>query len=872
MRMRLTLGLVSLLAVWGPTQSAMAQTAIPPSAGPCTVNGSTAICEGDLSAGVNVDGSVIDHLIVQNLTQNITPAFDVEAIDFRDGGAATGITLDVDLGRFGVSVDSEPAVYIEEDGIGDVVVNFFGDITATGPRGGGIIILETGAGGISVTHEGDITTDNTPGDAIYASSKDGGNVTVQSVGNLTTSGDISAGIFADSFDGAGDIRIIHEGEIVTSGNGSDGIQAEAVDEGDIYIDHKGAIEVTGLSAYGIYADTEKGMVNIFNAGNVYADTGEGIAGFSRTGDVVISSTGDIYGGLWGISGQVETGNVLINSVGDVTGDQRDGIEAYTEGGNILIASTGNVVSNNEEGIDAEIVDGDGNININVQGSVTAEDEAVDASIKGSGNGNITINSNAHLSSNDVGIDGAVANDGVITINNFGDIDSTNVGLRAALGGTGQIYIANHGDVLADVALLVDERFDVAPVQVINSGRLEGTGGHAVDFRSDGNDVLNLLNGSIVIGALDFGNGNDGAGGANPDDIDVLNIETGVSAVLDFADTGGTGQGDTDLESAPEIINYDGFSILLNGGTRLATIDPTIFAQQDRLLLNLNNYSLAQISGAKIGVAPDPDMATLWGKLYGGVGHVAERTGTSAFQETDFGFIGGFENDLNAKSTFGLFAGTGLSNYTVRANSDHTGAESFYAGAHWRQQFDELIISAHVTAGAISNQTERHVNGEVANGAFWGQFFAPTLAVTMPLDALDQNGYFKAQIGYSFMQLDGYDETGGPAPLSVDARHISKLSVRGEVGAPIEMGGMQMNWRAGLDGVVDAGSSQVNATLLGTDVSFNGNLTNGVSGFVGLDARHSFADGRGELTLSGELASSLAGDLSAKASAKAAVNF
>lgn len=72
MRMRLTFGLVSLLAVWGPTQSALAQTAIPPSAGPCTVNGSTAICEGDLSAGVNVDGSAIDHLIVQNLTQNIT--------------------------------------------------------------------------------------------------------------------------------------------------------------------------------------------------------------------------------------------------------------------------------------------------------------------------------------------------------------------------------------------------------------------------------------------------------------------------------------------------------------------------------------------------------------------------------------------------------------------------------------------------------------------------------------------------------------------------------------------------------------------------------------------------------------------------------
>ncbi len=82
----------------------------------------------------------------------------------------------------------------------------------------------------------------------------------------------------------------------------------------------------------------------------------------------------------------------------------------------------------------------------------------------------------------------------------------------------------------------------------------------------------------------------------------------------------------------------------------------------------------------------------------------------------------------------------------------------------------------------------------------------------------------------------------------------------------------MNWRAGVDGVVDAGSSQVNATLLGTDVSFSANLANGVSGFVGLDARHSFADGHGELTLSGELASSLAGDLSAKASAKAAVNF
>ncbi|WP_084634219.1 autotransporter domain-containing protein [Maritalea myrionectae] len=841
-----SIGLIGALIWMSLSVSAHAQTILPPSSGPCVVNGSTAVCEGDLSAGVEVDGSVIDHLIVQNLTQNITPAFDVEGIDFRDGGAATGIMIDADLGRFGISVDSEPAIYIVEDGAGDVVVNFKGDVVATNIRGGGIIVLETGDGGVTINHEGDISTSGSVlADAIYAE----------------TSG------------GPGSISITHEGDIQTAGETSDGIQAEVFDQGDILIDQKGSINTTGLDAYGILADTNDGLVSILNEGDISSTSGEGIFGYSRVGDVVINSTGNVSAGLWGIAGQAIDGNVTINSVGDITSQLEDGIEAYSEGGNVSISSNGNVLSNGGEGIDGEIVDGDGNITIVAQGAITAEDETIDASIKGAGNGNITVLNSAVLVGQDIGIDANIANDGAVTINNFGNIDAVDEGLRAGVEGTGAIYIANHGDVLADVGILVRERFDVAAAQVVNSRRLESTGTHALDLQSDGNDVLNLLNGTVIVGALDFGNGNDGAGGTNPDDIDTLNIETGVSAVLDFADTGGTGQGDSDLESAPETINYDGFSILLNGGTRLATIDPTIFAHQDRLLFNLNRQAIGNLDGGQPGFEPEAGMARLWGKTFGGLGHVGARTGTSAFTETEFGAVGGFENNLNAESgQFGLFAGVGQSNFKVGANDDHTRAEGIFGGAYWTQDFNDLILSAQMVAGVVSNQTERYVNGTAADGAFWGQFFAPTFAVTMPIDVLDQRGYIKGQIGYSYMHLDGYDETGGPAPLSVEARHVAKLNLRGEVGAPIELSNLEMNWRAGVDGVIDAGSSQVNATLLGTDIGFNGNLANSISGFVGFVVSRPFADGQGQLTFSGEVASSLAGDLSAKASAKAAVNF
>lgn len=865
-------GLITVLIAASFGSVAHAQTFVPPGSSACKITGSTAVCEGDLSAGLDVDGSTIDRLIVQNLTQDIIPAFDVEGIDFRDGGAATGIAIDADLGSFGITAESEPGVYVVEEGVGDVVVSFKGDITATGSRGGGIILLEDGDGGISLNHEGDISTDDTPGDAIYASAEDGGDVMINSKGDLATSGDFSVGIFAETYNGPGDISIIHEGRIETTGDTSDGIAAEVNDDGDIFIDHAGSISTTGDDAYGIYADTEAGMVTIFNDGNIDSALGEGIAGLSLFGDVVINTSGDISGGLWGLSAQAIAGNITIDSVGNVTGDQNDGIEAYSQGGNIKINSSGNVVSFNEEGIDAEIENGDGNITIHTQGTVTAEDEAIDASIKGTGSGNVTVNNKAELISNYVGIDAAIANDGAIRINNVGAIAAVNEGIRAEIEGMGQIYIANHGDVLADIAIQIDQRTGVAPAHIVNSARLTGTSGYAIDLRSDGDDVLDLLNGTVIVGALDFGNGNDGAGGTNSDDIDTLNIETGVSAVLDFADTGGTGQGDTDLQSAPEIINYDGFSILLNGGTRLATIDPTIFAHQDRLLFNLNQQATGNFGGAKTGFEPESGMARLWGKTYGGLGHLAARTGTSAFGETAFGAVGGFENDLNAEGQFGLFAGVGQSNFTVGANDDHTRAEAAFGGGYWTQEFDDLLLSAQVVAGAVSNQTTRHVNGDAADGAFWGQFFAPTFAATMPMNVLDQPGYIKGQIGYSYMHLNGYDETGGPAPLSVNARHVAKLTVRGEVGAPIEMGDLQMNWRAGLDGVIDAGSSQVNAALLGNDIGFNGNLPNSVSGFVGFDAHRPFADGQGELTFSGELATSLAGDLSAKASAKAVMNF
>lgn len=277
------------------------------------------------------------------------------------------------------------------------------------------------------------------------------------------------------------------------------------------------------------------------------------------------------------------GDIIITSSGSISSSD-DGIFSRIYGtGDITISSTG-YISSHSEGIYGRIRDGTGDVS-------TTDENAEGLFGQVEGNGNVVIASTGNVSTNGIyseGIFGSVLDSGNLTITSIGEISTAqSAGILADVDGTGAISIYASGSVNGATGIQVDVRDTNAPVTITSSALITGTDGTAINLRGNGHDVVNLLAGSVIDGALDFGNGNDGMGDTNDDDIDTLNVASGVNAVINFADAGSTGQGDDDLQSAPENINIlGGAGVLIDGGETLVVVDPTGFAAQTDLLADL----------------------------------------------------------------------------------------------------------------------------------------------------------------------------------------------------------------------------------------------------------------------------------------------
>ena len=131
----------------------------------------------------------------------------------------------------------------------------------------------------------------------------------------------------------------------------------------------------------------------------------------------------------------------------------------------------------------------------IQENITSSNGIGIGSILG-GNGNVSINNNSNIVAMGPGIFGVSGGNSNVSISNIGNVTSTSAyGIFSDVDGTGSITVQHSGGTISGTTgILVDVRDMMAAANITVAGSVTGTGGTAINFRGDGNDVLNLVGG------------------------------------------------------------------------------------------------------------------------------------------------------------------------------------------------------------------------------------------------------------------------------------------------------------------------------------------------------------------------------------------
>ncbi len=292
-----------------------------------------------------------------------------------------------------------------------------------------------------------------------------------------------------------------------------------------------------------------------------------LADCSKTGDTVTCSGVDANGfedASDGLTVNIGVADVLTDDKdalkieGDGNEVNNDGLisggdEAIVAGNGLTVNNTGQILAE-DKGIDVEGFD---DLTVINSGSIVADHKAIRAGDDGGVGGNNLVVENGVggliRSDTNEGIESGdnayVLNEGTIEafedgiqvgedalIENFGDIVSfgddgdgididsgtiDNYGLISSAAPTGagidvdaadgDLVVTNTGTISGGYGILVEDgTHDDANLQsqtIINEGLIEGTAGTAL-FLAAGEDVLEMYQGSALIGAADFGSGDD----------------------------------------------------------------------------------------------------------------------------------------------------------------------------------------------------------------------------------------------------------------------------------------------------------------------------------------------------------------------------
>lgn len=705
----------------------------------------------------------------------------------------------------------------------------------------------------------------------------GDTLTITATGSVNLTGPMQNGVATT----VGGTTITNKGSITTTGADAIGISAGTAllgITGDVTIRGSGNIATSGGSAHGISSRVITGNATI-TAGNI-ATTGGfayGISSSVVTGNATIAAGYVLTTGFvaQGIHSSVTTGNATI-SAGDIStaGSEASGIYSYVGIGSSTVTA-GNITTTGSSAFGLISGVTTGNLTITTGNIATQGDYAVGiASIVGTGNSAITAGNVSTTGSRSYGIwSQLVAGSAAITA---GDISNAGVsahGIWAAMGVSGTSYLSifndhkiavtgvfanavymettnNHATIVNTGTIYSAKSYGIANIghglTITNSGTIFG-GVAAVLFHG-GENTLTLLAGSNVQGLLDIAS----IGG------NTLSIGKRLNTALAYTYVGLTVEANGIPYAYADVGNY----------RVLAVVDPTLFAAEADMVADLSRSVGNAIDtrlGSVVGQSANTIMASTsnvqatgsqWDTWVTGLASYrqqGEEGLNDGFDTTLGGFTLGSDTVLSSGTRFGGFVGASHAHLTTNAGNEQIDSASTYAGIYAGYTLHNAFVNLGLIAGYANADTSRDVlNNMVAGGIEQakgnpdGTFLTPQATIGTQIKTSSGILTPSLRVAYTHLAMDSYVETGSLANMTVAARTVSTLDLRGQVAFAIKpivtaTGQIDATMRLGADASF-TNSDDISATVLSQPLTFSTTQDTALRGFAGLDLAQAMDNG------------------------------
>lgn len=550
------------------------------------------------------------------------------------------------------------------------------------------------------------------------------------------------------------------------------------------VESGGAIDVTG---FGLDAVEGKASdQSIVNHGSIFlndAGSSDGSAIRSKGDNASVVNTGSIEAENIAIGIRSDGNFSTVTNSGSIDADSY-GIRST--GSNATITNTG-IINALNHGIRS---DGD-HANVINRGTVNGDSQGIVVDIHGIRNG------------------GAFS-----TVTNYGMVSGDEDGIFS-IGDNATII--NHGTVVGQKAGIGSQGDNS---RIVNYGTVRTDGGpYAIGIIGIGTELV-VMPGSTIEGSVSF------------EGIDEkLTIAAGQNVVLDYAGVF------TTLDVTTPFVNDTSNGVVV-------TVDPTGFATANPWL-----QTLTQTIQDTVRQAADPD-AVSSRSVFGfggesseaggprgwisGFGGYQSQSGSGAVTGADQTYGGGIAGGHAAygSNIYGLFAGGSRSHFETDNNAQTIAVTSAFGGLYGSIQHSSWRYDLALAAGYAQHDSTRNVaNNMVAGGRetasadYDGYFLSPALSATRQI-----NDRTFVTIGgrYAALFLDGYQETGSSANLSVSSRTVQVAALNAEMLRRLgqwnnDSGTLTLDGWLGANGLFNLGDNSVDATVAGLPLDFSGNF-------------------------------------------------